>query len=117
MKKEEITEKRKTFLEDVSHTGKFEREPIYSPYFYEMILDGCAGEEFYLGEGLPVYSVFKITSEDREIFPELKSVYGVTCWESGQGFFNCVDLETKEDFEAEIKNFERQIEEMDENEE
>lgn len=110
MTKQETEEIRKAGEEDVKFPGKFEGEGRYSPYFYNAIMDGGIGEDFYFGEGMPVYTLYVLESEDKEIFPELKDVYGVCLWESEQGFFNCVCLDTEEDFRAEEENLRKQQE-------
>jgi hypothetical protein len=108
MTNEEMEAIRKEGEETVSFPGKFEGEGRYSPYFYNAIMDGGIGEEFYFGEGEPIYTLYVLESEDKEIFPELKDVYGVCLWESEQGFFNCIILDTKEDYDAEYENLEKQ---------
>ncbi len=45
--------------------GKFEGEPIYTPHFWCMTLDGMADED---EEGM---AVFILTAEDMQTFPEL----------------------------------------------
>lgn len=110
MTNEEMEAIRKDGEETVSFPGKFEGEQRYSPYFYNALLDGGIGEDFYFGEGDPGYNLYVLGAEDKEIFPELKDVYGVSLWESEQGFFNCVCLDTEEDFRAEEENLRKQQE-------
>ena len=58
--------------------GKFESEPVFSPYFYEISMDGCREE-----------GIIGIESEDILEFPELDGYSRVECWESNDGFFYC----------------------------
>ena len=60
--------------------GKFESEPLYIPYFWDMYLNGFADDDD--GESL----TFEVTIEDREQFPELANVRHVFIWETDQGF-------------------------------
>lgn len=53
--------------------GKFEGEPAYVPYFYELVMDGGSDEALTDGESV-TYDVFKITDEDKTMFPELLGV-------------------------------------------
>jgi hypothetical protein len=92
-------EVRKDYLEQVSHPGKFEREEIYAPYFYEQLLDGCADD--YDVDGT-LYSVMVVTDEDKELFPELSNVFAVLCHESAQGFFYCETLDSKEEYDRKV---------------
>jgi len=113
MTKEEIKKIRKDCKENVSSPGKFEGEAIYSPYFRETILGGCQDEEFSFHDGC--YDAIIVTEDDRKIFPELASVYGVICNETETGFFLCHGF-NQDDYQEEIENLQTQ-EEEEENEE
>lgn len=95
----------------IQSPGKFEGEHYSSLKFYEIIMEGFA-EEFSFNEGEPVYCAIQIDDELRKEIPELTE-YGVVCYESDQGFFNTTFYETKEDYEAELANFEKQQGELD----
>ncbi len=61
--------------------GKFEGEMLYVPHFYEIWNDGFADT----GNGTK--ASFKVTQEDREMFPEIpKRKRTVRLCEDGQGF-------------------------------
>ncbi len=76
------------FTGRIENPGKFEREQVFAPYFYEFYLDGFGGEEIYIDETL--YNCFQVTSEDLIQFPkELKGMFGVIMWENSQGFIFC----------------------------
>jgi hypothetical protein len=60
--------------------GKFEGEPRYVPYFYEVFMNGMADDD----DG--VVLTFRVTAEDRKMFPELRGVRNVYLEESDQGF-------------------------------
>ena len=67
--------------------GKFEREGVYAPFFYDIILNGGGTEEWDENEDLTTY--IDVTDQDRIMFPELKTVERVACSEDGSGFFYC----------------------------
>lgn len=73
-------EMRAKFLEETHHPGKFEGEPAYTPYFYEMMLDG-GGEQTSSGGDR-----FRVSAEDRDIFPELKGKKTITIHVRDDGF-------------------------------
>ena len=69
----------------ITDPGRFEREPLYTPYFWEFFLNGC-GEEDY-GE-----LVFTIDEQDRAAFPqypELREHTHVVLWQGEAGFIYC----------------------------
>jgi len=75
---------RKECEEAVSRPGKFEGEHIYTPYFYDVILNG---EREILEENI---TTIEIEPEDREIFPEIPSdATRIILAESEQGFVHC----------------------------
>ena len=65
----------------VSRPGKFEGESGYVPYYWE---NGMADDEIYSGD-TPIW-VFKVTPEDRAMFPELGRRKVIKLWESNDGF-------------------------------
>ena len=108
MEKEKTPEQtRNECLEAVAGPGKFECEQIFSPYFYDILMNGCSNDEVYLDN---LFSGIHITKADLVIFPELSKTYGVICYESDQGFFYCVTYDTKQDYDDEIKHLENQTE-------
>jgi hypothetical protein len=90
---------RKTCRESISYPGKFEGEPIYSPYLYECAMNGF-GDNVYSEKSGIHYSVFRINPADRKIFPEFKkdSDY-VLCWEDSNGFW-CTEEVTESGYNA-----------------
>lgn len=60
--------------------GKFEGEARYVPHYWEIYLEGFADSD----DGKVLR--FKITKEDRELFPELKKRRMVSLVEDDQGF-------------------------------
>lgn len=60
--------------------GKFEQTGIYLPYFWESFLDGMA--DWDNGSRLG----FRITPEERVVFPELKGRRTIWLRETDQGF-------------------------------
>ena len=64
----------------VRRPGKFENEPCYVPYFWDMFLDGMSDKDD--GKTLTFY----VTKEDKTIFPELKHRKAVKLYERDDGF-------------------------------
>ena len=65
----------------VNRPGKFEGEPVYAPYYYDIMLNGGADE---VGEDN--VDTFTVTEEDRLIFPELKGIDTIIQYEDDNGF-------------------------------
>ena len=80
--KEQMTE----YVIAVNHPGKFEGEPIYVPYFWDLVLNGSQDGTIY-DEDSPVDYV-QVNVEDAEMFQELRGRSGlyILLWESNQGF-------------------------------
>jgi hypothetical protein len=84
----------KQYEEAVSSPGKFEGEPIYTPYFWEQTLDGATPETDHLceeehEEECENYSYFyplEILPSEKDIFPELKEYAVIEIWEDSNGF-------------------------------
>jgi hypothetical protein len=70
--------------------GKFEGEPIWAPYFYNVMLNGES-------EHINGVDYFKLEAEDKAIFPELANSFGVALEESEQGFVHVEDM-TEENY-------------------
>lgn len=68
----------------ITNPGKFEGEPVYSPYFYDQLLNGFADEDD--GE----LAVFKLVEEDFKEFPELISFKIVQLRQDNNGFIHCI---------------------------
>jgi len=64
----------------ISNPGKFEGEPLYAPYFWDLALGGLAHED----DGT-VYT-FVVTESDRAKFPDLKDANNVLLEETESGF-------------------------------
>lgn len=69
----------------IQSPGKFELEMLYTPYFWDMFLDGMADDD----DGKVMR--FDVTDQDREQFPELANVRSVFLWENDQGFVSCTE--------------------------
>lgn len=72
--------------ESVKCPGKFEGEQAYVPYFYEQGISGFADLEGGDCQEGGAWMKFRVTAEDRLLFPELKGRQWVTLWEDSQGF-------------------------------
>lgn len=73
-------EKTTEYESAVQRPGKFEGESRYIPYFWEQYLDGGADED----DGTTL--TFRVTDEDKELFPELKGRKAVKLMEREDGF-------------------------------
>lgn len=69
----------------VSYPGKFESEPAYTPYYYDMYLEGM--HDYYDEDDNPV---FDITEDDVKMFPELSGNKHATLIEDSNGFVYCI---------------------------
>jgi hypothetical protein len=59
-------ETKKFYEELVKHPGKFEDEPVYTPYFYDVIMNGDGN---YITKNI---IQIPINEDDIKIFPELQ---------------------------------------------
>lgn len=67
----------------ITDPGKFEREPLYVPAFWERMLEGWA---YDTGPNSEV--IFHITETDRQEWPELQDWAAIVLWETDNGFVN-----------------------------
>ena len=72
--------------------GKFEGEPVYAPYFYDMMLNGETDGDDISSDG-DCISIFVITDEDRRSFPELEGIDELVLWEESGGFVHVEERE------------------------
>ena len=63
----------------IKSPGKFEGEPIYVPYFWQVYLDG-------FGEEMGDYVLFDVEPSDVVEFPELNGKSTIKLMENDQGF-------------------------------
>lgn len=76
--------------------GKFQGEPVYAPYFYNLILDGCQDDTLDEDPRYPqseVVDVFDVTSLDTDLWPQLRGVDRLYCFTDDQGFFHTETVE------------------------
>jgi len=84
MKRQEILQQYQVSeLGIITSCGKFESEPLYSVYFWDLVMNGD-GETVMQGDS--IFSVFDITEEDLKEFPELKNTKQIAMYETTQGF-------------------------------
>ena len=71
--------------------GKFEAEPLYTPHFWDAVLNGEA-EDHEEPDGT-LWAILDVTPEDRDQFPELADhgITAVALMETGDGFVYIVD--------------------------
>lgn len=80
----------------IADQGKFEREPLYVPYFWSTVLDGF-GEDVYAEpenddeenedfESELLYTLIDIDEDDINEFPELKGYKAAKVFQSDAGF-------------------------------
>lgn len=87
MKRQEIMDQFKVSdLGIIKNPGKFEGEPLYSVYFWDLVMNGD-GETVMQGDS--IFSVFDITEEDLKEFPELKNTKQIAMYTTTQGFVCC----------------------------
>lgn len=83
----------------IKSPGKFEEEPIYAPYFWELSQDG-GGEDFAEvdEEGNEfLQTSFIVEPGDVDEFPELEGIEEVLIWDDDQGFVYCEASPRSED--------------------
>lgn len=68
--------------------GKFEGAPIYTPYFYDLIMNDMADNTEYDEYDNPI-DLFDITDDDIAQFPELKNITHIRLWQDDNGFVFC----------------------------
>ncbi len=95
MTREEIEAEYKVENGVIRSPGKFESEPVYTPYFYSVLLEGDFGDSEIDFSGLPI-SVYVVSEDERRHFPELKEVYAVALGENEIGVF-CREFMTQKD--------------------
>jgi len=96
----DIGKKRKKIIEQYGtdeneefciHPGKFQGEPIFVPYFHDMMMDGMqddTGDLLIDGKtcGIPI-DIFYVTDRDRAEFPDLlDDTDEIHIWTGEQGF-------------------------------
>ena len=79
----------------ICNPGKFEGEMLYTPHFYDVILNGGSDLEIY-DYNDQIYNIFKITAEDCIYFPELVNVLFLVCFEDSRGFVYCDEFKFSE---------------------
>ena len=90
-------------MDVIKEPGKFEGEPTYVPYLWDLAGDG-AGETIY--DYHDPITLLLIADSDVTAYPELANVYAVVMWESEAGFVHHHTLTTPDecdDFRAEIE--------------
>jgi hypothetical protein len=75
----------------ITSPGKFEDEPIWIPYFYDLFLSGD-GDTYDDSCGHMV-AEFNVCAADVTEFPELAPIARVRFWESQDGFVYSESLE------------------------
>jgi hypothetical protein len=63
--------------------GKFESEPVFAPYFWDVLMNGGADDDV---DGI---AVFAVNADDIREFPELEGTASVRIPENDQGFVSC----------------------------
>jgi hypothetical protein len=71
---------RKDWADMTRHPGKFEGQPAYVPYYWDVYLNGFADND--TGDVL----VFRVDEGDKQLFPELKRRRSVKLRQTEQGF-------------------------------
>jgi len=71
-------------IEMIADPGKFEYEPLYTPYFYNMALHSAHDDTVEVDGD--IYDVFNVTDHDRALFHVLDNIKVVAIRYSEQGF-------------------------------
>jgi hypothetical protein len=61
----------------ITDPGTFEGSPLYVPYFWQMVMHGCAEEHM---DGDSQINELEITKEDANLFPELQEDLGMSIY-------------------------------------
>lgn len=88
MTRKEIESMYQTYHGVITSPGKFENEPSYVPYFYDLYLNGMDDSSYIDDDDGIYYSEFDVNNDDLKEFPELEGAEKVIIWESEQGFIN-----------------------------
>jgi hypothetical protein len=86
MNRDEILQQYTIVNGRIKNPGKFEGEPIYTPYFWDAWNDGLADVD----EG--DFAQFNLQSEDFQAFPELQGCQVVHLTTDDAGFVYCKPL-------------------------
>lgn len=76
----------------IKSPGKFEQEPVYVPYYWDLVLDGGPDEQVDDEDGT-VHAIFEIDMTDVEMWPELGITRKLDLWEDSQGFVRHTAIE------------------------
>ena len=68
---------------NIQNPGKFEGEPLYTVYFWDLVMDGCG--DTHWDADLEI-KVFTVTPEELVMFPELEGITTIAVYESEVGF-------------------------------
>lgn len=79
----------------ITSPGKFEGEPLYCPYFWNMSMHGADTLDY--DEDGQVFSTFIVTPKDAALFPELNDGDIVSLYEDNLGFVWSSVESTEED--------------------
>lgn len=69
----------------IRNPDKFEGEPVYAPYFYDLVMNGMSDESDDR-DGDSVTDWFNLDDNDKALFPELAESYRVALWQDDSGF-------------------------------
>ncbi len=91
----------------ITNPGKFEGELTVAAYFWEQANEGGATDEvFYSGDDTQ-FSFFVFDKVDKVLYPAIKDDYGMSLYESDNGFVHAVYYKTQEDYQGSIDELER----------
>ena len=68
----------------ITDPGKFQSEPTYVPYFWDMVMNGFGDVEY--DDFGNMVDIFEVDDTDRAKFPDLGDAKVIRLWESEQGF-------------------------------
>lgn len=71
----------------ITSPGRYEAEPLYTPYFHDIVLEGGGDDQF--DDNGTLVTFVDVKEKDIETFPELDGIHRVSVWESDVGFVYC----------------------------
>ncbi len=72
------------YADFITNPGKFEGEPRYTPYFWNLTLHSAQDDIEYIDND--VFDIFYVTEDDRKLFPDLIGIDEVAISVDDNGF-------------------------------
>ena len=97
------------YKQQINAPGRFQGEPVYSPYFHTLAMDGGGEMEFAEGEGNDIesdiqFESFRVNADEEEAFG-LPIGSHVLIWNDSQGFAYAKQFATRSEMPAFIRTY------------